>query len=301
MKLLNLDHNYKHYLSVLLSALAILALFLLSSSLNNLEIGPGERFIIPLQQEVVPEITGTFQLDGEAFLTILLYIALTLVLVSLVVVILSAENRKRAATLIGKNLLVMAGFMLLLSLFSTLHNPEELVDEDTTPAGNFLVIQPPGNIDEQEPAKPVEYTPPTQPSGLFFIITLLLILVLGVAGYHAWQSYHSPKQQLHEIARKTLDDLAASGSHDWQDIVIRCYADMSSVVSKKMDLHRSKSMTPAEFSAHLEKAGLPSKPVHNLTHLFEKARYGSQHSSSADIREAMTCLSAILQVVERRT
>jgi len=301
MKHSNLKHNHKHYLPVLLSALAIVALFLLASSLNNLEIGPGERFIIPQQQEVVPEITGTFQLDGEAFLTILLYMALTLVLVSMVVVILSAENRKRAATLIGKNLLVMAGFMLLLSLFSTLHNPEELVDEDTTPAGNFLVIQPPGKIDGQEPAKPMEYIPPTQPSGLFFIITLMLILALVLAGYRAWQSYRSPKQQLHEIARKTLDDLAASGSRDWQDIVIRCYADMSSVVSKKMDLYRSKSMTPAEFSTHLENAGLPSKPVHNLTHLFEKARYSSQHSSSADIREAMTCLSAILQVVERRT
>lgn len=301
MKLLNLDHNHKHYLSVLLSALAIVALFLLASSLNNLEIGPGERFIIPLQQEVVPEITGTFQLDGEAFLRILLYMVLTLFLVSLVVVILSAENRKQAVKLIGRNLLVLAGFMLLISLSSTLQNPEVLVEEDTTPAGNFLVIQPPGNIDEQEPAKPVEYTPPTQPSSLFFIITLLLILALAIVGYRFLRFYHSPKQQLHEIARKTLDDLAASGSHDWQDIVIRCYADMSSVVSKKMDLHRSKSMTPAEFSAHLEKAGLPSKPVHNLTHLFEKARYGSQHSSSADIREAMTCLSAILQVVERHT
>jgi hypothetical protein len=299
MKILNPIQNQTRHLTLLVAVLAIAALFLLASSLNNLEIGPGERLILPTQQEVVPEIYGRHHWDGAVFFRILIFLALTLFLVSLVVVIRSAENRKRAIKLIVQNMLMLAGFVLMIALLSNIYNPE-VEDEDTTPAGTFFLIPPPTTTDEQEPAKPVEYSPPPQPSGLIFIITLLLILAAGASAYWFWRLKHPQKQQLHKIARKALDDLAMSGSRDWQDIVIRCYADMSSTVSQRMELQRNKSMTPAEFSSRLEKAGLPSKPVHNLTHLFEKARYGSQQSSTGDVQEAMACLSAILQAVERR-
>ncbi len=33
-------------------------------------------------------------------------------------------------------------------------------------------------------------------------------------------------------------------------------------------------MTPHEFEQQLQRAGLPAEPVHDLTHLFEEARYG---------------------------
>jgi hypothetical protein len=191
--------------------------------------------------------------------------------------------------------------VLLITIFSIFNaSQDEVEEEDTSPASTFQFVLPASEINDADAVSPLEYTPPSQPSGLIFFITLIIILVLGAAGYTLWQHFHPPKAQLDEIARKALHELAVSNGHNWQDIVIRCYVDMSSVVSRRMDLHRNKSMTPAEFSSRLVNAGLPSTPVHNLTRLFEKARYSNQQSSTVDIREAMTCLSAILQVVERQ-
>lgn len=302
MNFLDLSQNQTRNLLLLIPVLAIVSLFLLASSINNLEISPGERFFISEQQENVPDLDGRHQGLGRAFFRILTFLVITLFLLSLVVVIRSAENRKRALKLIGKNLLILAGFMLLIGLFSNITNPEDQADEgDTSPVITSPFIQPPGNLDEQEPAIPLKFSPPVEPPGLIYLVTLILLIAAGMAGYRFWQTHQAPKQQLHNIARTALDDLASTGGRDWQDIVIRCYADMSATVNKRMELQRNKSMTPAEFSSRLEKAGLPSKPVHNLTRLFEKARYGNRQSNTIEVNEAIACLSAIMQAVERRT
>jgi hypothetical protein len=302
MKFANLHQEPSRHLILLLVGLTTTALFLLASSLTNLEIGPGERFYVEVQQEEGQVLFTDFTMRGEAFFQVLLYLIVALFVLSLVVVIRSKENRKQAIKLIGRNLLVLAGFMLFITFFSTFYQPEEPIDEeDTSPANTFLTIQPATGTEDSEPAIPLDYSPPSQPSGLIYLITLTIILALGAVGYTFWQHFSPPRAQLNEIARKALDELSVSNGRDWQDVVIRCYADMSSVVSRRMDLHRNKSMTPAEFSSRLVKAGLPSNAVQNLTRLFEKARYSNQQSSTVDVREAMTCLSAILQVVERQT
>jgi hypothetical protein len=302
MKITSLNPIPSSYQLLLLVVLTTTALFLLVSSLNNLELGPGERFYVLEQPEEEQDLFIDYGLRGESFFRGLAYLALALFLISLIVVIRSKENRKQAIKLIARNLLVLAGFVLLITFFSIFNTSQDEVDEEvSSPANTFQFILPASEIDEADAASPLEYTPPSQPSGLIFFITLMLILALGAGGYSLWQHFHPPKAQLDEIARKALKELAVSNGKDWQDIVIRCYADMSSVVSRRMDLHRNKSMTPAEFSSRLVNAGLPPNPVHNLTRLFEKARYSNVQSSPVDIREAMTCLSAILQVVERQT
>ncbi|MFU8773163.1 MAG: DUF4129 domain-containing protein, partial [Anaerolineales bacterium] len=298
----NLRQQHTRLLLLLLVGLTTIALFLLASSLNNLEIGPGEHFYVTTQQDEQQEIIDGFTWRVESFLRIMAYIAAALFLLSFLVVMRAKDNRKKAIKLIGRNLMILAGFMLLITFFSIFYNPEEPIEEeDTTPAMDLPLIQPITGNDDQEPASPINYSPPTQPSVLIFIITLIIILGTGALGYNFWKQTHLPKTQLNEIARKALDELSVSDGRDWQDIVIRCYADMSSVVRQRMDLHRNKSMTPAEFSSRLISAGLPANPVYNLTRLFEKARYSDQQSSAVDIREAMTCLSAIMQVVERGT
>jgi hypothetical protein len=99
-------------------------------------------------------------------------------------------------------------------------------------------------------------------------------------------------KKIAQIARSSIDDLAAG--RESTDVIMNCYYRMSDVVSDKRKLERSASMTPGEFAARLEKAGLPSQAVHRLTRLFEGVRYGLRRSGPVEVREAVASLNAIL-------
>jgi hypothetical protein len=73
-----------------------------------------------------------------------------------------------------------------------------------------------------------------------------------------------------------------------------CYYRMSDIVLEKKNLDRNASMTPSEFAAQLEQAGLPSEAVRRLTRLFESVRYGGYKSDSASVNEAVSCLTTIV-------
>jgi Domain of unknown function (DUF4129) len=59
-------------------------------------------------------------------------------------------------------------------------------------------------------------------------------------------------------------------------------------------------MTAREFEALLEKRGVPSPPVHQLTRLFEMARYAAQAPGPAEEAQALDCLQAIAQYSRKK-
>ena len=77
-------------------------------------------------------------------------------------------------------------------------------------------------------------------------------------------------------------------------MILDSYFRMSRAVQKWRGLARHQAMTPSEFAARLEQAGLPGEAVRGLTRLFESVRYGEHKSTPDEINEAVTCLSAIL-------
>lgn len=125
----------------------------------------------------------------------------------------------------------------------------------------------------------------------------LLLIILGRKAYAVWNEFKStddqPLKKIAKIVRSSIDDLSAG--RESTDVIMNCYYRMSDVVSDKKRLERSASMTPGEFAARLEKAGLPSEPVHRLTRLFEGARYGAHRSGPGEVREAVASLTAILE------
>ena len=102
----------------------------------------------------------------------------------------------------------------------------------------------------------------------------------------------SPIQKLAGIARSSLRDLSAGRNST--DVIMDCYYRMSAVVLDKKNIDRSASMTPSEFAAQLEQAGLPSDAVRRLTRLFESVRYGRHKSDPVAANEAVTCLTTIV-------
>jgi uncharacterized membrane protein len=124
----------------------------------------------------------------------------------------------------------------------------------------------------------------------------LLLIVVAWKGYALWKEWNAPVAQplkkIAQIARSSLDDLTAG--RESTDVIMNCYYRMSDIVSDKKHLERSASMTPGEFAARLEKAGLPSDAVGRLTRLFEGVRYGGHRSGPGEVREAVASLNAIL-------
>ncbi len=79
-----------------------------------------------------------------------------------------------------------------------------------------------------------------------------------------------------------------------KDVIIKCYRQMSLALEKEKGIQREKFMTTGEFEILLQAAGVPHDPVHQLTQLFEAARYGDWQPNPADEQKAIYCLEAII-------
>lgn len=148
---------------------------------------------------------------------------------------------------------------------------------------------------------PVFEPPPSSP-WLSFAVSLGVLAALAalVWGMVRWWErrrkfleLQRPLQDIAQIARVSLDDLSMGRA--WDDVILESYDRMSRAVEKRRGLFRDGAMTPSEFAARLEQAGLPADAVRRLTGLFERTRYGARTSTDKEIQEATQCLTAILR------
>jgi hypothetical protein len=150
----------------------------------------------------------------------------------------------------------------------------------------------------EEPALP---EPPTYlenpPEWLIVGINLLLLAGLFGGIYALWRRLR-PKSEAHAVVvtevRRALTRLDAGG--ELKDVVIDCYARMVQGLEKRRRVKRHQAMTPREFEAYLADSGIASNHIHQLTELFELARYGARPANRETERKATQCLQAILEV-----
>jgi hypothetical protein len=100
-------------------------------------------------------------------------------------------------------------------------------------------------------------------------------------------------RQVAAEAEEALAELQAGG--DLRDTVMRCYSEMSEVLSRTSGLARRGSMTPREFEQFLIGAGVRDAHIQRLTRLFEAVRYGGRTTGERERREAIDCLTAIVR------
>ncbi|MBN1137442.1 MAG: DUF4129 domain-containing protein [Anaerolineae bacterium] len=268
-----------------------MTLFLLAASLNNLEFKPGESFILP-QGPRVPSGSPALEFPAVLFDAFLVLLGIAL-LISLVIMARSPRDRRLLLRNVGQVLLLAVIGLLV----SSLYRSEEKLEVQTTPGARAPspVSGPVEMVESLGTPAPVTFAPPVVPGWVRYAATLVAIGLVGVLGYWGWRFFHNPKEQLHEITRSALDDLFAG--RNWEDVVIQCYADMNTAVSRRRGVGRHQAMTPREFGVRLEHIGLPTNSVNRLTRLFEQARYGSHRSTPDQIREATDCLAEIMGAV----
>jgi hypothetical protein len=99
--------------------------------------------------------------------------------------------------------------------------------------------------------------------------------------------------EIAEKARSALEDIE-SADFKFEDVIIRCYAEMSYVLQTQNGIKRPRAMTTFEFEQELIKTGIPARPVQQLTRLFEQVRYGHQDSGEKEKQMAVESLGEII-------
>jgi len=284
--------KHRKFWILVAAAIAIVALFLLASSLSTVELLPGEPFPWGLfignsgEAPAYPPL-GDFTL----FITIFRITILVLLPIVVLYLIFTKEGRKRAVRLLLQLLL----FLYLLSFFS-----ERLTDNIAEMQENGMAGSAP--MEDMMFEAPPEFVPGDMQDlttalslGLAVVLTIIIVTALYILWRHRRLAQDDTLTELAREAQGALDDIRAGGN--LRNAVIRCYAEMTRVIGEKRNIQRGITMTSHEFVEQLVKAGLPQRPVHELTHLFEEARYGDRDPGPAEEQRAVACLSTIVTAV----
>ncbi len=239
----------------------------------------------------IPSLTVTDAITKPPLWKVLLFWLAFVINLILFVYLLPPEVRKR----ILRQMLSLAVGMLAI-LMALRYRLIQLPSFEGEPAK-----QGTGNATATSGAlAPPVFTPPHITPWLTFLISfavLSMVLLLSWVAYRWWMRANrrgsSKLDLLGAIAQASLGQIASG--HDWGDVIIQSYVQMSETVSMRRGLERSHAATPREFAERLEQAGLPAQAVQRLTRLFEAVRYGARTSSQSDVNEAVACLNSILQ------
>ena len=264
---------------------AIGALTLLAASLPQLRFRPGRLFILngedaPDAGTGAPPVSmgdlGYWRLVIAALvLVVLLYFVLTLIF--------SSKLRWQLLQRIGQVLLVILLFYLILNRL--IGRPETLPPSQSAEAPPPQVQTPTG-----EPLPPFV----AQPTPWLVALVSLALAALLIAGiWYFWRRSRPVENPIGTLAQAAIESIQAGG--DLQSVVLRCYLEMSQVLSEQRGVERERAMTPREFARHLAASGVRDEHIQQLTRLFESARYGAQPPSAQDERAAVECLTAIVQ------
>ncbi len=275
----------------------VLALMLLVSGLPGLQFQPARPFPLWIFTGGQPPDSATGQpvdlanIPWMGLLLFLVGLAFALILILWVIVfILRPQARK------GMFIRLVSYIILLLAVLALTNAFKEL-----DPAPQATNIQPaqavpatPGPEETQKPTPPVYISSP--PRWLTLSITLVIVALALGGGWLLWQrrpgpTQPVPAQQLARQARQALAELHSG--QELKDTVMRCYLQMTQVLSQQAGMERPQAMTPREFEAELSQAGLDDEHIRRLTRLFENVRYGAETATPRQEQEAIACLSAI--------
>lgn len=275
-----------------LTAILVGTLFLLAAGMQNLRFSPTRPFRLPDAFSQPPIRTNGDWRFTIAILIISGMLVLLFLILIVFILIKSSQLRKRIVAFILRMMLLLMVYALILSL---LNQDLQKRDKMTEAIPESMVNATP------MPSTPVPLLEPYDPNPTAWIVYLLtfgFILLAGGLGVWLWIRAHQPRSELQTIAQEAIDRI--NQGKQWEDVVIQCYGDMSSAAFMRKGIDRPRDMTPAEFSRRLEAAGIPAAPVRSLTRLFEQARYGSRSSNAQEAQEALSCLSQIVNAVDRK-
>lgn len=277
-------------LLLLFSGITVVSLLVLAAGLSGLEFKPGNLFNPFKSSGREAPIEGSWpsfeappwlKMAWQAFFALA---SLLLILILILAIFFPQWRRELLAVLI-----IIALFSPLLFLDSK-RRERELSE---FPEISLPQAAPRGGVGEG-----IEIGPVSAPdwSSFFFIAIALAILA-----FLAWRFAPMFKSKSEEGTLPSLADLAGEAAWDirsgqgLENVILRCYKDMSQLLSKSKGIKYERAMTAREFERRLSEIGVRDEHASRLTRLFEWVRYGGRKPSKAQEHEAIACLEAIAQ------
>ena len=276
--------NKSKHLGLLFLAGALVSLAVLAASLSNLQLQSGTPFpggidsdndtqsvsLLPsIQTYSIPLLRGIFAL--------IFLILLTNVAVRLIVLV----NIKRIfqLTFALVILLIIMYMMPRITPSQPAHFPNEPSEITTPPSFDYPV------------------TPLGQPPQILIqLVTMGIVLGIGMLVSMVVKRRLSSKKNEADLLQGVEEAVnALMVGEDLRNVILRCYMQMTRSLQEEQGIERASAMTVQEFECWLENLGFPSVPLHQLTSLFEKVRYGKQEMSDEDERIAIDSLNEIIQ------
>jgi hypothetical protein len=271
---------------IFLAGLAVVAMILLSAGITGLELKPGRPLVLSddgagrASLPVGPNDSPLSELLRAAWRVMALACVILLPFAILQFII-SPDARRR----IIRDAIRTLGFLFFYYLLAFgLSRQFGQAAAEAAQASNAAT-----------PEAPIAFTPPSE--GVVYSVSLGLIAAAAVGAWLLWRRLRPKPNPLNALAREAqaaLADLRAGS--DLKNTVIRCYYEMSQTLNRERGIQRQRDMTPREFEQRLTAAGLPSPYVHRITQLFEEARYSPKPPGEHEEREAVECLTAIVQI-----
>lgn len=267
---------------------------LLAISLPDLQLQPGDDLYAYQDAEQESGTSETQEPDytaWENFMRVFSAVISILLVIYIVGSLFSKEGRKRLLGSVG--LLILLALMML--VFSNVWSSGEPIEE--VPVSEVDE----GELEETEEVlgTAVEFDPEPKSWLLTLVIVsgavLLAVIVFFLVNSFSDQGSQETLQfdELAEKAQSALEDIEADHIN-FEDIIIRCYADMSHALQTQTGIQRDQAMTTFEFEQELIRRGFPTQPVQQLTRLFEQVRYGHQETGEPEKQAAVESLGEII-------
>ncbi len=184
---------------------------------------------------------------------------------------------------LGPTLLIVAVTSIVLSvLFAMTRVHITLMPQE-------VEILPPAIKSEGPPIGP----PPVSLVWMVWIGIAVVIVILGML-IRNWRTRLPPAGDTLTLEAERAMRALHTGL-DLKNVIVNCYRQMSRALQREQGIELSETMTAREFEGLLDDMGFPPAPVHQLTQLFEIARYGVRPLNENDERDAFDCLNAIVQ------
>lgn len=133
------------------------------------------------------------------------------------------------------------------------------------------------------------------------VIAVFIAFVIYQVILLFWRARRQSANDALAVVRREIQGTLTSieAGDDLHNAITQCYLKMVDTIKEYRQVSRDQDMTPHEFEHYLELYGLPHDPVHRLTQLFEKVRYGALMPDSADEKEARESLSLIIAACQQ--
>jgi hypothetical protein len=134
------------------------------------------------------------------------------------------------------------------------------------------------------------------PAGLIWLVWIGLAVVIALLGIWLikWRTKQIQANDPLKLEAERAMQALQTGL-DLRSVIVHCYRQMSLALQREQGIELEETMTAREFERLLEVRGFPHAPVHQLTQLFEVARYGVRPLNASDEQNAFDCLNTIVQ------